>query len=154
MGTLLLGNWTTDTASGTHDILIDGNGRAETTSSLAQRVDIRLRTFAGEHWLNPEIGVPWFSEFLRKSPDLRLCRQILAAVIQGVDGVQVLESLVLSLDKKSRRMIIDFRVRGVDRLKNGSTVVADGVVDIPYFVVGDTGEFVQGSDGSMLFGGR
>jgi len=139
-------------SSGTHDLIILPNGRAETTESLAQRVDVRLRTFAGEHWLNPELGVPWFRDFLTKAPDLAVCRQILWDTILGVKGVQAIESLTVALDRPARKMIISFRVRGVDKLQNGTVVVVESVAEVPFFVIGDTGEFVTGSEGSLLFG--
>lgn len=151
MGNLRLGDWTTDLGNGVHDILIDGNGAAENLADLRQRVDVRLRTFAGEHWLNPELGVPWFRDFLTKAPDLAVCRQILWDVILGVRGVQTIESLTVSLDRPARKMIISFRVRGVDILQNG-TVVVESVSEVPFFVIGDTGEIVSGSEGDLLLG--
>jgi len=120
LSSLKLGDW----ISGTHDILVLPSGLAETTDSLAQRVDIRLRTFIGEHWLNPELGVPWFEEFLRKSPDLRLCRQILVAVLQDVPGVVTVESVDVALDKVSRQMRVSFVVSGTDSIpQSGITAV-------------------------------
>ena len=110
--------------SGTHDILILPSGQAETTESLAQRVDIRLRTFIGEHWLNPELGVPWFEEFLRKAPDLAACRQILVAVLQDVPGVVSVDSLTVTLDKSPRQMRVSFVVSGTDSIpQSGTTAV-------------------------------
>ena len=109
---------------GTHDLLILPNGRAETTESLAQRVDVRLRTFIGEHWLNPELGVPWFEEFLRKAPDLAACRQILVAVLQDVPGVVAVESVDVTFDKNSRQMRVSFAVSGSDSIpQSGLTAV-------------------------------
>ena len=110
--------------SGTHDLLVLPSGQAETTESLAQRVDIRLRTFIGEHWLNPELGVPWFEEFLRKAPDLAACRQILVAVLQDVPGVVSVDSLTVTLDKSPRQMRVSFVVSGTDSIpQSGTTAV-------------------------------
>ena len=120
MSNLKLGDWN----SGTHDLLILPSGQAETTESLAQRVDIRLRTFIGEHWLNPELGVPWFEEFLRKAPDLSACRQILVAVLQDVPGVVSVDSLTVTLDKSPRQMRVSFVVSGTDSIpQSGTTAV-------------------------------
>jgi hypothetical protein len=98
----------------THDILVLPSGLAETTESLVQRIDIRLRTFAGEHWLNPELGVPWFRDFLTKAPDLAVCRQVLWDVIRGVRGVQSINRLELSIAKGTRALTITFAVNGTD----------------------------------------
>lgn len=120
MSNLKLGDWN----SGTHDLLILPSGQAETTESLAQRVDIRLRTFIGEHWLNPELGVPWFEEFLRKAPDLAACRQILVAVLQDVPGVVRVESLTVDFAKSSRQLRVSFSVSGTDSIpQQGITAV-------------------------------
>lgn len=98
-----------------HDIILE-SGKTVLESSLAQRIDCRLRTFAGEHWLNPELGVPWFEEFLRKSPDLAVCRQLLAVIIQGTPGVQSIDRLTLSRDHSSRKLLVNFAVTGTDNV--------------------------------------
>jgi uncharacterized protein (TIGR02145 family) len=107
-----------------HDILVLPSGQVETTESLAQRVDVRLRTFIGEHWLNPELGVPWFEEFLRKSPDLAVCRQILVTVLQDVPGVEEVHSLTVDFAKSSSQMRVSFVVSGSDSIpQSGLTAV-------------------------------
>lgn len=111
------------TGSGFHDIVLDG-GKAVLEPSLAQRVDVRLRTSIGEHWLNPELGVPWFEEFLRKSPDLAVCRQILVTVLHDVPGVEEVQSLAVDFAKSSRQMRVSFVVSGSDSIpQQGATVV-------------------------------
>jgi hypothetical protein len=110
--------------AGVHDLIVLPNGQAETTVSLAQRVDIRLRTFIGEHWLNPELGVPWFEEFLRKAPDPATCRQILVAVIQDVPGIETIDSLEVAFSKSERQMRVSFAVSGSDSIpQQGITAV-------------------------------
>lgn len=115
--------------SGTHDILLDGDtsGSAILVEDLAQRVDCRLRTFQGEHWLNPEIGVPWFEEFLgQKNPNLSVCRSLLLTVIQGVPGVTAVTSLDLGFAKNSNSRVLEvrFTVTGTDSLPvSGTTAV-------------------------------
>ncbi len=106
MGNLRLGT--------THDLVVLSSGQAETTESLAQRVDIRLRTFAGEHWLNPELGVPWFRDFLTKAPDLAVCKQTLWGVVRGVRGVRSINRLDLSIARGTRILTITFAVNGAD----------------------------------------
>ena len=117
MSNLKLGDWN----SGIHDLIVLPSGQAETTESLVQRVDIRLRTFIGEHWLNPELGVPWFEEFLRKSPDPATCRQILVTVLQDVPGVVSVDSLTVTLDKSPRQMRVSFVVSGTDSIPQSGT---------------------------------
>jgi len=107
---------------GTHDLLVLPSGLAETTDSLAQCIDIRLRTFLGEHWLNPELGVPWFRDFLTKAPDLAVCRQVLWDTILGVRGVRAINRLDLSIAKATRVLTVTFAVNGTDSFTSTITV--------------------------------
>lgn len=113
MGNLKLGN--------THDVVVT-TGIAETTDSLAQRIDIRLRTFLGEHWLNPELGIPWFRDFLTKAPDLAVCRQVLWDTILGVRGVRTINGLDLAINKATRVLTVTFAVNGTDSFTSTITV--------------------------------
>lgn len=112
---------------GYRDLVFDDSGRAILVEDLAQRVDCRLRTFMGEHWLNPEIGVPWFEEFLgQKNPNLSVCRSLLLTVIQGVPGVTAVTSLDLGFAKNSNSRVLEvrFTVTGTDSLPvSGTTAV-------------------------------
>lgn len=108
--------------SGTHDLLVLPSGLAQTTDSLAQRIDIRLRTFLGEHWLNPELGIPWFRDFLTKAPDLAVCRQVLWDTILGVRGVRTINGLDLAINKATRVLTVTFAVNGIDSFTSTITV--------------------------------
>lgn len=108
--------------SGTHDLLVLPSGQAETTESLAQRIDVRLRTFLGEHWLNPELGIPWFRDFLTKAPDLAVCRQVLWDTILGVRGVRTINRLDLAINKATRVLTVTFAVNGTDSFTSTITV--------------------------------
>jgi len=112
---------------GYHDLVFDDSGRAILVEDLAQRVACRLRTFMGEHWLNPEIGVPWFEEFLgQKNPNLSVCRSLLLTVIQGVPGVTAVTSLDLGFAKNTNSRVLEvrFTVTGTDSLPvSGTTAV-------------------------------
>lgn len=98
-----------------HDLVLV-NGNLSPTAGLDQRVDCALRTFVREFWLDPSIGTPYFDEFLKKNPDLQVCKQALATVIQGVPGVQKLESLTVAFDNSARRLRVDFQVSGTDSI--------------------------------------
>lgn len=98
-----------------HDIvLVDGN--ASLTGGLDQRIDCTLRTFLGEFWLDPTQGMPYFQEFLKKSPDISVCKQALATVIQGVPGVASLDSLDVVFSNSTRSFRVDFTATGTDSI--------------------------------------
>lgn len=99
------------------------NGNVPTTSDLVQRIDCRIRTFLGEHWLNPEIGVPYFTDFLVKNPDTVKCAQIIAAQIRTVPGVSSVERVKVLFDKTALRLSISFVVKEGDVVLDGVSTV-------------------------------
>ncbi len=114
-----LGDW----EQGTHDLLLE-NGQLIMESSLGQRIDCALRTFITEHWLNPEVGVRYFEEFLKKNPNPNVCKQALRDVIQGVRGVQTIPYLNVTFENQPRRMRVTFEATGTDSTGQGVTEVA------------------------------
>lgn len=98
-----------------HDLVLV-NGNLSPTAGLDQRIDCALRTFIREFWLDPSVGTQYFEEFLKKSPDLQVCRQALATTIQAVPGVQRLDSLTVAFDNANRRLRVDFQVSGTDAI--------------------------------------
>ena len=81
---------------------------------LAQRIKHRLLTFRGECFLDREVGVPYFSEVLKKNPDLGRIRSLLASVISGVEGVAKILSLEVLLNNATRQLTVNFRAQGTD----------------------------------------
>ena len=103
-----------DTA--TWDIGLDGSGNiavlVDPSALLAQRIQCRLQTFKGECFLDRSIGVPYFTEILKKSPDLGRVMSLLAAVIATVEGVKKTLALELKFNQGTRQLNVDFRVLG------------------------------------------
>lgn len=81
---------------------------------LAQRIKHRLQTFRGECFLDREVGVPYFSEVLKKNPDLGRIRALLASIISGVEGVAKILSLEVLLDHATRQLTVNFRAQASD----------------------------------------
>lgn len=98
------------------DIYLDASGNIavleEPSELLAQRIRHRLQTFRGECFLDRDVGVPYYSEILRKNPDLSRVRSLLASVISAVPGVVKILSLNLDFKRKSRELSVSFRVQG------------------------------------------
>jgi len=103
-----------------HDLKLVGDN-ISLTAGLDQRIDCALRTFLNEFWLDPSIGMPYFSEFLKKNPDITVCKQAFATVIQGVPGVQEITRLVVNFSNNSRTFTVSFDVRGTDAIPVSST---------------------------------
>ena len=107
-----------------HDlIVIDGN--VPLYSGLDQRIDCMLRTFRGEWWLDPTIGVPYFEEILKKNPDMSVVRQAFASVILSVPGVQEITRLDVKFLRPTRALRVDFEVKGTD------AIPASGTSEVP-----------------------
>lgn len=103
-----------------HDlVVIDGN--VPLYGGLDQRVDCMLRTFRGEWWLDPTIGVPYFEEVLKKNPDMSVVRQAFASVILSVPGVQEITRLEVRFLRYSRALRVDFEVKGTDAIPVSGT---------------------------------
>ena len=92
------------------------NGQLQLSGGLAQRIDCYLRTFLGEWWADPTIGVPYFQEILKKNPDLTVVRQAILSVILQVPGVVSVPSCEVVLDRSSRRMSVSFAATGSDEM--------------------------------------
>lgn len=100
------------------DLYLDETGNIAVVSDdaplLSQRIQCRLQTFRGECFLDRSVGVPYFSEVMKKNPDLGRIRSLLAAIIKGVDGVAKLLSLDLLFSQKNRHLTASFRVLGTN----------------------------------------
>lgn len=100
----------------TWDLHLDNTGNIATLSDavalLSQRIQCRLQTFRGECFLDRSIGVPYYSEVMKKNPDLGRIRSLLASVIAGVDGVMKVLSLDLRFTASTRTLSVRFRVQG------------------------------------------
>lgn len=94
----------------------DGNirtlGDSDPAALLSQRICHRLRTFRGECYLDRSVGVPYFSEVLKKRPDLGHIRSLLASVISGVPGVLKILELSLDFRQNTRVLRVSFSVQG------------------------------------------
>lgn len=102
--------------------LVISNFDFSMTSSLQedvlQRLQIRLRRFLGEWYLDTTAGVPYFQEILKKNPNRFLVESYLKQVILGTKGVSRLTTFVLDYDNPTRKITLNFSVS----LSDGSTI--------------------------------
>jgi len=102
----------------TWDLYLDSSGNIAVLPDkpvaplLSQRIKHRLQTFRGECYLDRSIGVPYFSEVMKKNPDLGRIRSLLASVISGVEGVVKILSLDVLFSQRTRTLSVKFRVMG------------------------------------------
>lgn len=98
----------------TDDLFLDSNHQLAVTETLeaivASRIRARLRTVLGEHFLNRELGVPYFEEVLVKNPDTNRVNNLLIAEIVDVPGVQKVLEFDSTFDRGTRVFNIRFKV--------------------------------------------
>lgn len=85
-------------------VLVDG------ISALRDRLRTNLRTFKGEWYLDPQLGVPYFSTVFKKPVNFGALNTVFSNIIRGTEGVKSLNSLSLDLNSSTRELTVDFRV--------------------------------------------
>ncbi|MFT9498014.1 hypothetical protein [Anaerosolibacter sp.] len=75
---------------------------------VKQQILIRLRTFAGEWFLDTRKGIPWTESVLVKRPNLNYVRSLLYDEIATVEGVKSVDSLNMQVDTKERKMTVNY----------------------------------------------
>ncbi len=113
------------------DLALDEAGLEVVHTSLAdevaQRLNVRLRFFRGEWFLNLLEGTPYYQQILVKAPSDRIIRTVFTAVILGTEGVLSLRSLEYTISAQ-RELSLVFEAQ----LQDGSTFSTS---DYPPFVV-------------------
>lgn len=93
-----------------HDIQFDVDLNLITVSdaeAVAQRVRQHLETYAGEWFLNTDVGVGWF-EFVYVTPfDQGVAESVIKEAILNVPGVEEIIEFVVSVDRNARRFSLD-----------------------------------------------
>lgn len=111
---------TTPTSPGYGDLLIvDGDlvltrdADARGAHAVLQDILCRLRTFAGEWFLDNEIGVPYYQTVFIKNPDMAVVNGALKDEILGTPGVLSLDFYESREDRRFRRLTVSFHVTTV-----------------------------------------
>ena len=80
--------------------------------AVAQRLWIRLNTWAGTWFLDQRVGVPYVTQILGvKAPNLRAIEALLRRVISGTVGVTGIDDFALSFNRGTRRLSCSFVAR-------------------------------------------
>lgn len=98
-------------------VVLDGPER------VAQAVGIRLRTFAGEWFLDVGHGVPYFERVLGKQRP-ELVEAVLRAQILGVRGVARITTFSLYLEAATRTARINFAVETAEGTATGTATLS------------------------------
>lgn len=80
--------------------LVDG------LAAVVQELQIRYRFFLGEWFLDPDEGVPYIRDVLKKAPDDAQVRALLVEVALTTPGVTEVVSLELEIDSAARTLTV------------------------------------------------
>ena len=78
--------------------LIDG------VESVTQRVQQRLRLFAGEWYLDTAAGIPWLPDLLRGPEYIPVIARIVSIAAAEVDGVATVDDTTVDFDRNTRQL--------------------------------------------------
>lgn len=85
-------------------VMIDGAER------VRQQLQIKLRLWAGEWFMDTEFGTPYLSDILGKQLSLGGAVAALKKSILEVDGVQTITRFEYNFNRASRSLSVDFEV--------------------------------------------
>jgi len=93
-----------------HDIDISENDLqlVEGSEQISQNLKIRLLFFAGEWYLDTNMGVPYYSDIFLKSPNVQHVDSVFKSVILDVKGVLDLLAYESNFDPRLRKFTINF----------------------------------------------
>jgi len=82
--------------------------------AIRQHLQIRLKTFLGEWFLDTTIGMPYFEEFLIKSPSKLIMEARMREAILETPGIASINSLLFLFESSTRSMTITFEAALAD----------------------------------------
>lgn len=88
----------------------------ENADCVKQFVIQRLKLFAGEWFLDISQGVPWFSDILKKNPDIIVVDALLKEAILDTPGVVELMSFEFEFNSAQRTLTVSTEIRSQDGL--------------------------------------
>jgi len=101
------------------DLLLDQDGDLKLsnkldvipTNSVAQKINIALKWFAGEWVFNGVKGTDWFDIVFVKNPDLDEIENMITDKIMEFSEIQNVTSVKIEVNKVSRKAVIRWRAQ-------------------------------------------
>ena len=92
------------------DLELDATGDIQFTDSIKQAIAVRLKWFAEEWRLGPDLGLPYYNDVFVKNPNYVVIQERIREAIFDVDGVDEIISLEMSHDTQMRKLQIKYSV--------------------------------------------
>lgn len=105
------------------DLLLDKNGDIQFTDSISQAINIRIRWFAKEWKLGPDLGIPYYDDIFKKNPSYELIEEKMRDAIMDVDEVEDVVSFSMSTDYYLRKLKVTYVVSVGENLIEGSVQI-------------------------------
>lgn len=90
------------------DLAVSHQGDILFGESVAQKISIRLKWFAGEWRWNREEGLPYMENLLIKNPDTDYVEALIRGKIFEVEEVTGVNDVSITYDNKMRRAVIRY----------------------------------------------
>jgi hypothetical protein len=81
---------------------------ATDTDAIAQALSIRLKTLAGEWFLDTRVGIPYLTDILGKNVNERLLRKTVTEEVKSLLGISDIKDLVVQAGQSNRSISIHF----------------------------------------------
>lgn len=94
------------------DLLFEGGDLVFTSGEEAIKQDIRARLlfFRGEWFMDEDIGLPYFTDILVKSPNFLVINSVIRTELENTPGVNEVKSLELTFDSNLRKLTVTWSV--------------------------------------------
>lgn len=94
------------------DLLIDGSDLVlfDGAERVSQQVEVKLKLWAGEWFLNTDFGTPYLSGVLGKGISIENAIEILKESAKQVDGVRSIDQVAYSFDEANRSLKLDMQI--------------------------------------------
>jgi len=76
--------------------------------AIAQNINIRLKTLAGEWFLDSSIGIPYLTQILGKKRRERLLQKLINDELKTIPGLSTIKDLELTDGQSERDLVIKF----------------------------------------------
>lgn len=95
-----------------HDLLIQDNDLVflDGAERVRQHIDVKLKLWQGEWFLDTEFGTPYLASILSKQISLAAAVAALKASILAVDGVQTITRFDYTFNRSARDLDVSFDV--------------------------------------------